>query len=84
LQAGQDAKLYYIDYQGNRKKYLIEGDVEGPDLSNYEGEKVELKTTNGINLDSNKDINIMAHPSDKENLESASIGLFGNNADGDG
>lgn len=26
---GQDAKLYYIDYQGNRKKYLIEGDDVG-------------------------------------------------------
>lgn len=26
---GQDAKLYYIDFQGNRKKYLIEGDQIG-------------------------------------------------------
>ena len=29
MQAGQDAKLYYIDYQGNRKPYLIEGEGAG-------------------------------------------------------
>lgn len=87
IAGGQDAKLYYIDLEGNRKKYLIEGEgggTEGPDLSNYEGEKVELKTTNGINLETTGDAYLVSHPQGKDQLESASIGLLGNNADGDG
>lgn len=35
------------------------------DLSNYEGEQVNLTTTDGINLDSNGNINLMSHPADK-------------------
>jgi hypothetical protein len=28
IAGGADARLYYLDYAGNRKKYLLEGEVE--------------------------------------------------------
>lgn len=47
IAGGQDARLYYLDIDGNRKKYLLEGEIEVPgvdiDLSNYQ-------TTDRINL----------------------------------
>lgn len=44
LQAGQDAKLYYIDYQGNRKPYLIEGEGGGVKSVNGQTGDVTIDT----------------------------------------
>jgi hypothetical protein len=40
---GADARLYYLDYEGNEKKYLLEGEAA-------EGGSVDLKQGEGITL----------------------------------
>lgn len=44
IAGGQDAKLYYIDYEGNRKKYLLEGEVGGVKSVNGQSGDVTIET----------------------------------------
>lgn len=51
IAGGQDARLYYIDFEGNRKKYLIDGEAaggadSGDKISGYVG-NADLKFTDG-------------------------------------
>lgn len=42
--SGQDARLYYLDFEGNRKKYLLEGEAEGggsSDILTVDGDKLK-------------------------------------------
>ena len=44
MPGGQDAKLYYIDLEGNRKKYLIEGEAGGVKSVNGQTGDVTIDT----------------------------------------
>lgn len=51
IAGGPDARLYYIDFEGNRKKYLLEGEAaggagSGDKISGYVG-NADLKFTDG-------------------------------------
>lgn len=50
--SGQDARLYYLDFNGNEKKYLLEGEGGGgsdtSDILIVEGEKLKV---GGVNTD---------------------------------
>ena len=51
IAGGQDARLYYIDFEGNRKKYLLDGEAAGGSgtgdkISGYVG-NADLKFTDG-------------------------------------
>ena len=39
--SGQNARLYYLDFQGNEKRYLLEGEVGGDENKNVKLEEVE-------------------------------------------
>lgn len=42
IAGGQDAKLYYIDLEGNRKPYLIEGEGGGGGVTSVNGQKGDV------------------------------------------
>lgn len=51
IAGGPDARLYYIDFEGNRKKYLLDGEAaggagSGDKISGYVG-NADLKFTDG-------------------------------------
>lgn len=62
IAGGQDARLYYLDVEGNRKKYLLEGEVkEGTDISDIlivEGEKLKVGGVNEDNTPKFTDVDI--------------------------
>lgn len=62
IAGGQDARLYYLDVEGNRKKYLLEGEAAGgsdtSDILIVEGEKLKVGGVNEDNTPKFTDVDI--------------------------
>jgi hypothetical protein len=71
IAGGQDARLYYIDFEGNRKKYLLEGEGGGITVVEATDGRFDLKSNTCIVYPHDMPINDVNFTFEKNSLTNA-------------